>query len=115
MSNIEYNIEEDIAYIEGVEAGEIKGEARGEKRGEIKKSIIVIQKMTAKKLAPALIAELSASDLKFVLKIQKQLLNIDKINALLLKKKDIETVAKKLKVNPILVEVIQEEIDKKEK
>ena len=54
MSNIEYNIEEDIAYIEGVEVGEERGEKKGiekgEKKGEIKKSIIGIQSMTVAKL-----------------------------------------------------------------
>jgi predicted transposase YdaD len=119
MSNIEYNIEEDIAYIEGVEVGEERGEKKGiekgEKKGEIKKSIIGIQSMTVAKLDEKQIANFLVTDLNFVLDIQKQLLKTDKINALLRKKETIETIAKKLRVNPILVEILQENMNKKTK
>ena len=113
MSNIEYNIEEDIAYIEGVEAGEEKGMEKGIKKGAIKRSIVSIQKMTAAKLEAKQIANFANVELKFVLDIQKQLVKVDKIKALLKKNTEVELIAEKLKVHPLLVEIIQEELNKK--
>ncbi len=117
MSNIEYDIEDDIAYQEGeergIEKGVKKGKIEGKIEGDIKRSIIGIRNFTAKNLSADLIAEGLALELKFVKDIQKQLLLTDKITTLLEKKQEPKAIVKKLKVNELLVAVLKEEMEKK--
>lgn len=115
---IQFDINQDFLFLKGIEKGVKRGVEQGiEKglqRGLIKKDILSVLHLTRKKMSVADIADLALVEVKFVKKIQKQALLKDKVLAEL-KKKDAttESVAKKLKVHPILVEVFAEERAKK--
>lgn len=105
MQTSSFNIETDFAYIAGIE--------RGENRGEVKQAISAIQKMTKRKVDSQLIAEFLGKEISFVKEIQKQFLLKSKIvSALKKKNNDFKDIAKKLKVNPLLVELVHEELTK---
>lgn len=111
-----FDVNTDILFIEGKEQGLEQGLEQGKEKGELRKSIVGIQNMTVKEVENDLIAYFLELEVDFVEKIQKQLLKKDKINALLKKKNsDVETIAKKLKVHPILVTILQEDLEKTKK
>lgn len=138
MRSMSFDINNDILYLEGIEKGLEQGIekgiqkgmqkgiekgmvqgleqglAKGAKYGKLKIGIKGIKKMTDRKVDKKLISEFLDLEVDFVEKIQKQLLKNKEIVALL-KEKDAtkEKVAKKLKVHPILVEILQEDLQKK--
>ena len=115
MSAIAFDINTDLLYLRGIKRGEEKGIEKGIEqgieKGILKKSIIGIQNMTEKKMDKSLIADVLELKLTFVNQIQKNLLKKEEIFKLL-KKKDntVEAIAKKLKVHPILVEILKEDL-----
>lgn len=124
MNSTIFDINTDVLYLQGIERGIEKGIEKGMEKGiekgnelgELRKSIIGIQNMTAKKVDKELIADFLELEIKFVKKIQQQLLKKEKINALL-KKADmaVEKIAESLKVHPILVKILKEDLQKKRK
>jgi predicted transposase/invertase (TIGR01784 family) len=120
MSNIEFDLDNDVLYQRGLETGEERGVAKGlEKgleKGEIKKSISGIWNMTKSELKPEAIAQFLDLEVVFVKKIQKQLSLIPKMIVALKKgEKETAKIAKDLKVHPLLVDVIQDDLKAKKK
>ncbi len=105
-----FDVNTDLFYLRGVE----QGIEQGVERGKIIKDIQNIETCIALKFENAMIAKAMNIDLSFVKQIKKELLKKDRI-AVELKKRDanVEVIAKKLKVHPLLVEVIQDELKKK--
>lgn len=97
-----FDYQTDLLYLEGME--------KGEERGIQKNAIYGIIKMTETKIANSLIAEYLGVKLAFVKSIQKDLLQKDEIIQLLQKGEPIEIIAKRLKVNALLVEVLSDEL-----
>ena len=106
---IKFDMNKDFLFLKGEEKGEKRGKERGKEIGKIKTEISNILNMTAKGLDASRIADLLLLDLKFVQKIQKQVLLKDRV-LMALKNKNAtpETVAKQLQVEPLLVEVLAE-------
>jgi len=93
-----FDIETDLLYLEGIE------------KGEIKKAIFSIIIMTNNKTSNPLIAKVAGVKLSFVEMIQKQLLQKGKVIELIKNKETVEIIAKKLKIHPLLVTVLKEEL-----
>lgn len=115
-----FDVKSDFLYKEGREEGREEGHEEGVEegveKGKLKKSIVAIQNMLVKKFDKKLIADILVLEIAFVEKIQKQLFKKDKIIASLkIDNSNLEAIAKKLKVHLFLVEVMQEELDKKQK
>ncbi len=115
---IGYNeYEDDIAFILGLEKGEEKGLEKGMEKGievgQEEKDLIAIRNMLKKAFDSTTISEILEVTVEYVLSIQEQLGKEPKI-ASLLKKKNAkpEKIAEQLKVNPLLVKVIQQHLDK---
>jgi hypothetical protein len=105
-----FDVNTDLFYLRGIE----KGIEKGERRGKVKSDIQNIETCIALKFDNAMIAKAMNIDLSFVEKIKKELLKKDRIIVELKKQDtDVEIIAKKLKVHPLLVEVVQEELKKK--
>lgn len=118
MNDIGFDINNDILYLEGMETGFekgiVKGIEKGSERGRLKQSIISILNMTEEHIPQKTIAKFLALKVTFVNTIQKQFLLQSKLeNALKTSKTDLETIAKKFKVHPILVEILKENLAKK--
>ena len=103
-----YDIETDYLFLRGTAKGKIEGKIEGKVDGKIMQSIIAIRNMTQKKFKPADIADLLSLDIRFVKKIQKELLlEKDLLKALSVKRARFDSIAKKFKVNPLLVKVLR--------
>jgi len=123
MNDIGFDINSDILYLEGVETGFEKGVVKGieegiekgSERGRLKQSIISILNMTEENIPQKTIAKFLALKIPFVNSIQKQFLVKDKLEKSLKtsKKEDLEVIAKKFKVHPILAEILRENLTKK--
>ncbi len=105
--------EDDILYIQGKDVGVEQGIEQGIEQGQKIKDIIAIRNMSKKKFDAATIAEVQEVSLEFVNTITRQLKKEAEIISLLKKKDaDVEKIAKQKKVDPLLVKVIQEHLDK---
>lgn len=101
---------------EGIEKGREEGTVLGEEKGKILKTIQAIINMHKRDFDAALIAELLDEEVGYVKKIQKELTLMPKIiKALAVKYARINSIAKKLKVNPLLVRAIKETTAAKKK
>lgn len=113
MGFTKFDVKTDLLYMEGKVEGKIEGKIEGSLEGEIKKSIIGIENMTNDHIPDHIIARYLELELSFVKKIQKQLLKKKEILAALkVDFKDLPAIAKKLKVEPLLVEILQEDLKK---
>ena len=100
---LEYDITKDVRFQQG--------QAIGIEKGKIKQAISSILVMAAKKFEIPMIAEVSEMTPGFVSAILKDYQKKDEIIQLLKRKQaNVEKIAAKLKVPPILVEVIYEDI-----
>lgn len=101
--------------VKGIEKGIEKGTLLGEEKGKKLKTIQAILNMSKRNFDTSLIAELLNEELTFVKRIQKELKLMPKIiKALTVKYARVNSIAKKLKVNPLLVRAIKEaELGKK--
>ena len=107
---VEYKeYEDDIFYIIGEEKGMEKGIKEGIEKGKELNTIIAIRNMLGKKLDIHLIAEILEVETSFVQKVKRQLQKEAQIAEALKSAATIETVAKKLRVLPTLVEVVKSE------
>lgn len=122
---IEHHLEEAVAMKEdigqvldrgvkiGLMEGLWEGLEKGLEKGKLKKDIIAIRNMLKKKFPVLEIANLLEIAPEVVLDFQKQLKKEPKITeALKAEKPETAGIAKKLKVSPLLVEVIQESLKK---
>jgi len=113
-----FDVNTDIFYLRGVEQGLEQGLEQGieqeKRRAKIREDIKLIKLCVELNLEDAIIAKSVSADTDFIEKVKKELLKKDQIISAL-KKVDskINVIAKKLKVNEVLVEVIQDEIKKK--
>ena len=111
---IEYDITKDIRYQQGEEKGIEKGIEKGLEKGETKKAITAIINMTAKDFDIPIIAGLLEVEQDFVVSIQEQMKKKEEILSLLKKKNaKVEKIATRLKVSPILVDVLKDDLGKK--
>ncbi|MCU0347477.1 MAG: hypothetical protein MUC59_11065 [Saprospiraceae bacterium] len=102
-------IRNDSVFIMGMEEGMEKGLEKGMEEGEYRKNIIGIRNMTYKKFEGDVIAELLAVPVSLVLDVQKQLKKEPEITAALQRPRaSVATIAKRMKVSQMLVQVIKD-------
>ena len=111
---ITYDVETDYLYLQGKQKGESEGIEQGIERGKLKKSILAIRNMLQKDFELSLIAEILSVEKEFITQIQEELKQENFILQRLKKRQQVKTIAKALKVSPLLVEVIKEMNKKKE-
>lgn len=105
---ITYDVETDYLYLQGKQKGESEGLEKGLEQGKLKKSILAIRNMLQKGFDTALITEILSVEDTFIAQIQLELKQEKLILQRLKKRQRIKTIAKALKVSPLLVEVIKE-------
>lgn len=109
---ITYDVETDYLYLQGKQKGESegleKGLEQGIEQGKLKNSILAIRNMLQKGFDTALITEILSVEDTFIAQIQLELKQEKLILQRLKKRQRIKTIAKALKVSPLLVEVIKE-------
>ena len=114
---ITYDVETDYLYLQGKQKGESegleKGLEQGIEQGKLKNSILAIRNMLQKGFDTALITEILSVEDTFIAQIQLELKQEKLILQRLKKRQRIKTIAKALKVSPLLVEVIKEIAKKK--
>ncbi|MEK7255516.1 MAG: hypothetical protein AAB316_12270 [Bacteroidota bacterium] len=102
-------IKESEEYQLGIEDGKQEGREEGREEGELLKAIAAIRKMSQKNFDPVVIADLLEVSEKFVLDTQAQLKKEPQIIAHLAKPRaTVQSVAKKLSVSHLLVQVIKD-------
>ncbi len=97
---ITYDVETDYLYLQGKQ--------KGESEGARKNSIFSIRNMIHKDFKLELITEILNVNKEFIVQIQQELKQEKSILQRLKKRQQIKTIAKALKVSPLLVQVIKE-------
>jgi len=115
-----YDVANDYLFNKGIAEGREKGieegTVLGEEKGKKLKTIQAIINMHKKDFETDLIAEILNEEVKFIKQIQKELkLETNIIKALAVKYARINSIAKKLKVNRLLVRAIKELLKVKKK
>ncbi len=99
--------------VEGIEEGMEKGKVEGMEKGKFLLAITGICKMTQKAFAVDVIADLLSVSEAFVMDIRQQFKKEPLIVAALKKPRaTVQSVAQRLKVSPLLVQVIQDALKK---
>ncbi|MFK7980760.1 MAG: hypothetical protein AB8G86_12320 [Saprospiraceae bacterium] len=104
-----YDVSSDYLFNKGIAEGIEEGTVLGEEKGKKLKTIQAIINMHKRNFEAALIAELLDEEVVYIKKVEKELALMPKIiKALAVKYARINSIAKRLKVNPLLVRAIKE-------